>query len=75
MISVVLSVLLTSEDSRAALHLEVLALRHQVQVLQRSRPGRLRLVKTDRWPRAVSTHASASRARVDEFGDAMWTSS
>jgi hypothetical protein len=36
MISVVLSVLLTSEDSRAALHLEVLALRHQVQVLQRS---------------------------------------
>jgi len=27
--------------SRAALHLEVLALRHQLQVLQRSRPRRL----------------------------------
>src|SRR5688572_16491508 len=35
--------------SRAALHLELLALRHQLQVLQRSRPRRLRLVKADRW--------------------------
>ena len=35
--------------SRAALHLEVLALRHQLQVLQRSRPRRLRLGKADRW--------------------------
>ena len=35
--------------SHAALHLEVLALRHQLQVLQRSRPRRLRLVQTDRW--------------------------
>jgi hypothetical protein len=36
-------------QSRAALHLEVLALRHQLQVLQRSRPQRLRLVQADRW--------------------------
>src|SRR5262249_49091552 len=35
--------------SRVALHLEVLALRHQLQVLQRSRPRRLRLAKADRW--------------------------
>jgi putative transposase len=35
--------------SRAALHLEVLALRHQLQVLQRSRPRRLRVAKADRW--------------------------
>ena len=35
--------------SRAALHLEILALRHQLQVLQRSRPARLRLARTDRW--------------------------
>jgi hypothetical protein len=51
MISVLLSVLLTLRgfaQSRAALHLEVLALRHQLQVLQRSRPRLLRLVKTDR---------------------------
>jgi putative transposase len=35
--------------SRMALHLEVLALRHQLQVLQRSGPRRLRLAKADRW--------------------------
>jgi hypothetical protein len=35
--------------SRAALHLGVLALRHQLQVLQRSRPQRLRLARADRW--------------------------
>jgi hypothetical protein len=35
--------------SRAARHLEVLALRHQLQVLQRSRPRRLRLERADRW--------------------------
>jgi putative transposase len=36
-------------QSRAALHLEMLALRHQLQVFERSRPRRVRLVKTDRW--------------------------
>ena len=35
--------------SRAALHLEVLALRHQLQVLQRSQPRRVRLANADRW--------------------------
>src|SRR5262249_44976907 len=35
--------------SRVALHLADLALRHQLQVLQRSRPRRLRLAKADRW--------------------------
>src|SRR5207248_9230681 len=52
MMSVFLSVLQTlrtSARSRAALQLEVLALRHQLQVLQRSRPRRLRLAKADRW--------------------------
>jgi putative transposase len=34
--------------SRAALHLEVLALRHQLAVLNRSRPAPLRLTATDR---------------------------
>ncbi len=34
--------------SRAALHLEILALRHQLQVLERSRQPRLRLSKADR---------------------------
>jgi hypothetical protein len=33
----------------AVLQLEVLALRHQLQVLQRTRPRRIRLDKADRW--------------------------
>jgi hypothetical protein len=52
MISLLLSFLLTlrtSAHSRAALQLEVLALRHQLQVLQRTRPRRLRLTRADRW--------------------------
>ena len=52
MMSVLISLLQTLRGlvrSRAALHLEVLALRHQLQVLQRSRPRRLRLTKPDRW--------------------------
>src|SRR2546421_10540184 len=52
MLSVLISLLLTLRGivrSRAALHLEVLALRHQLQVLQRSRPRRVRLARTDRW--------------------------
>ena len=52
MISVLFSVLQTVQGlarSRAALHLEVLALRHQLQVLKRSRPRRLRLMHADRW--------------------------
>jgi putative transposase len=51
MMSLLMSLLLTLRTwahSRAALQLEVLALRHQLQVLQRSRPRRLRLAKTDR---------------------------
>jgi len=52
MISVLLSLLQTARGlvrSRAALHLDVLALRHQLQVMQRSRPRRTRLVPADRW--------------------------
>jgi transposase InsO family protein len=54
MMSVLLSLLLTLRTlarSRASLQLEVLALRHQLQVLQRTR--RVRLAKTDRWLWAV----------------------
>ena len=52
MTSVLFSLLLTLRGmarSRAALHLEVLALRHQLELLQRSQPRRLRLVQADRW--------------------------
>ena len=52
MASVLRSLLLTLRTlaySRAALHFEMLALRHQLNVLQRTRPHRVRLAKTDRW--------------------------
>src|ERR671912_569971 len=52
MSSVLMSLLATLRGvvrSRAALHLEVLALRHQLQVLQRSQPRRVRLAHADRW--------------------------
>jgi putative transposase len=51
MLSVVISLLLTlrsSVRSRARLHLEILALRHQLHVLERSRPRRVRLTPADR---------------------------
>jgi putative transposase len=51
MISILVSVLLTIKSlvrSRAALQLEVLALCHQLHVLNRSRPRRLRLTWADR---------------------------
>jgi putative transposase len=50
--SVFLALLLTLRSwtrSRAVLQLEVLALRHQLQVLQRTRSRRLRLATTDCW--------------------------
>src|SRR5260221_6525976 len=52
MISVLVSLVLSLRSglrSRGALQLEVLALRHQLQVLNRSRSRRLRLVTADRW--------------------------
>jgi len=39
----------TLARSHGALQLEILALRHQLEVLQRIRPRRVRLAKTDRW--------------------------
>lgn len=67
MMSVLLSLLLTLRScarSRAVLQLEVLALRHQVQVLQRSRPQRLRLAQADRllwvWLSSVWTEWRAA---------------
>jgi hypothetical protein len=52
LMSVLLSLLLTLRTltrSRVALQLEVLTLRHQLEVLQRTGPRRVRLAKTDRW--------------------------
>src|SRR2546425_647537 len=60
MISVLVSLLLSVRcwlRSRAALQLEVLALGHQLQVLNRSRPPRLRLLTADRWLWAWLSHS------------------
>jgi transposase InsO family protein len=59
MISVLISLLLTARSSlrsRAALQLEVLALHHQLQVLNRSRPRRVRLAPIDRLLWAWLSH-------------------
>jgi len=53
----ILGMLRGAVRSRAALHLEVLALRHQLLVLQRSRPTRVRLARADRWLWAWLSHA------------------
>ena len=52
MISVLVSIMLSIRSwfqSRAELQLELLALRHQLHILNRSRTHRLRLVTADRW--------------------------
>jgi putative transposase len=49
--SVIISLLVTLRSSlrtRVALQLEILALRHQLQVLERTRPRRMRLTRADR---------------------------
>src|SRR5262249_62065695 len=59
MMSVLVSFLLslrTAARSRAELQLEVLALRHQLQVLQRTRPRRVRLAQTRPGLWVVLTH-------------------
>jgi putative transposase len=61
--SVLISLLTTLRDcarARAALQLEILALRHQLHVLERSQARRLRLTRLDRllwvWFSRVSCH-------------------
>jgi hypothetical protein len=52
MVAVLRSLLLTLRTlahSRAELHLEILALRHQLDVRQRTRSHRVRLARTGRW--------------------------
>ncbi len=57
--------------SRAVLELENLALRHQVHVLRRQRPGRVRLFAIDRlyrlWPRCLETMVLVKPATVVQW--------
>jgi hypothetical protein len=64
--------LFRSVRSRAALHLEILALRHRLQVLTRSRRARLRLTAADRllcvWFADLDAVAAGSRTRATGHG-------
>src|SRR5450432_763178 len=62
--------------SRASLELELIALRHQVTVLRRQRPGRLRLYRADRllwtwlyrvWPQLVNAMVLVKPATVVQW--------
>ena len=62
-LSTVVCILAFRLRSRASLELELVALRHQVTVLRRQRPGQLRLFSTDRllwvwlyriWPQVLN---------------------
>jgi len=73
LISTLLSWLACRIRSRAELELELIALRHQVAVLNRQRPGRLRLCSIDRivwvwlyrvWPRCLETMMLVKPATV-----------
>src|SRR5208282_1404853 len=72
----VISVVARRCRSRAAVELENVALRHQLHVLRRQRPGRLRLFIFDRWlwvwlyrlwPRCLDTMMLAKPATVIQW--------
>jgi hypothetical protein len=63
-LSTLVSLLSFRVRSRASLELELIALRHQVIVLRRQRPGRLWLFFTDRLLRRRRQHG-----HDDKFGE------
>jgi putative transposase len=72
----VVAVLARRFRSRAVVELENLALRHQLHVLRRQRPGRLRLITIDRvlwvwlyrlWPRSLDTMVLVKPATVVQW--------
>src|SRR5258707_4029052 len=76
LLSEVGSVLSFGLRSRASLELELVALRHQVIVLRRQRPGRPRLFSTDRllwvwlyriWPQVLNTVVLVKPATVVQW--------
>src|ERR1700731_4092647 len=75
-VSALLAVLSFRFRSRASLELELVALRHQLAVLRRQRPGRLRILATDRllwmwlyriWPRALNAMVLVKPATVIQW--------
>jgi putative transposase len=75
-LSTVISILGFRLRRRASLELELIALRHQVSVLRRQRPCRLRLFSTDRllwvwlyrvWPRVLNAMVLVKPATVIQW--------
>src|SRR5450830_156632 len=75
-LSALVSLLSFRVRSRASLELELVALRHQVTVLRRQRPGQLRLFSTDRllwvwlyrvWPQALNAVVLVKLATVVQW--------
>ena len=76
LITVVSSLVVCRFRSRAALELEVVALRHQLAVLRRQRPGRPKLTSMDRllwvwlyrvWPRCLKVMVLVKSATVVQW--------
>jgi putative transposase len=75
-LSALISLLAFRFRRRASLELELIALRHQVTVLRRQRPGRPKLFSTDRllwvwlyriWPQALDAMVLVKPATVVEW--------
>src|SRR3979411_505970 len=75
-LSTLVSLLSFRVRSRASLELELVALRHQVRVLRRQHPGRLRLFSTDRllwvwlyrvWPHVLTAMVLVTPATVVQW--------
>src|SRR5262249_51859934 len=75
-LSALVSLLSFRVRSRAYLELELLVLRHQVNVLRRQQPGRLRLFSTDRllwvwlyriWPQVLNAMVLVKPATVVQW--------
>jgi hypothetical protein len=75
-LSALVSILAFRVRSRTSLELELIALRHQVIVLRRQRPGRLRLLSADRllwvwlyriWPQVLNAMVLVKPATVVQW--------
>ena len=75
-LSTVISILAFRFRRRASLELELIGLRHQVSVLRRQHPGRIRLVSTDRllwvwlyrvWPQVLNALVLVKPATVVQW--------
>src|ERR1700731_3381911 len=75
-VSPLVSLLSFRVSSRASLELELVALRHQVTVMRRQHPGRLRLFSTDRllwvwlyriWPQVLNAMVLVKPATVVQW--------